>query len=59
MANFLPLIRKQLNKLKQRVFANEIVNLENEQGELLSLYKPSKCLKENECSCIDENCVQN
>ena len=59
MTNFLPLIRKQLSKLKQRVFNNEIVNLENEQGELLSLYKPTKCLKENECSCIDENCVEN
>ncbi len=58
MANFLPIIRKQLSKLKQRVFDNEIVNLENEQGELLSLFKPTACLKENECKCIDENCVQ-
>lgn len=64
MANFLPIIRKNLTKLKQRIFANEIINLEIEQdqgshqGELLSLYKPTTCLKENECSCIDENCVQ-
>jgi len=57
MANFLPIIRKQLNKLKERIFANEIIYLENEQGELLSLYKPTKCLKEQECKCIDENCV--
>ncbi|CAH1756743.1 9099_t:CDS:2 [Entrophospora sp. SA101] len=48
MANFLPLIRKRLSKLKSQVFNNEIVNLENEQGELLSLYKPSKCLKEKD-----------
>ncbi|CAG8835290.1 32094_t:CDS:1, partial [Racocetra persica] len=59
MANFLPVIRKQLNKLKQRVFNNEVVQLKNEQGELLSLYKPTPCLKENECKCIDENCVEN
>ncbi|CAG8461133.1 16965_t:CDS:2 [Gigaspora margarita] len=58
MANFLPLIRKDLNKLKKRVFANEIVNLENEQGELLSLFKPTPCQKEQECKCIDENCVE-
>ena len=59
MKGFLPVIRKQLSKLKQRIFANEIVNLENEQGELLSLYKPSLCQKEQECRCIDENCVSN
>lgn len=57
MVNFLPLIRKDLAKLKKRIFAQEIINLENEQGELLSLYKPTECLKEQECKCIDENCV--
>jgi hypothetical protein len=57
MANFLPLIRKQLTKLKARVFNNEIITLENE-NELLTLYKDTKCQKENECSCQDENCVQ-
>ncbi|RHZ36345.1 phage DNA encapsidation protein [endosymbiont GvMRE of Glomus versiforme] len=58
MASFLPVIRKQLTTLKKRVFSNEVVNLENEQGELLSLYKPTSCQKENECKCIDENCVE-
>src|SRR5437764_7250458 len=58
MDGFLRVIRKDLTKLKKRVFANEVVNLENEQGELLSLYKPTACLKENECICVDENCVE-
>ena len=58
MKDFLPVIRKDLNKIKKRVFANEIVNLTNDQGELLSLFKPTACLKVNECSCIDENCVE-
>ena len=57
MANFLPIIRKDRERLKKRLFANEIINLENEQDELLSLYKPTNCLKEQECKCIDENCV--
>lgn len=58
MNNFLPVIRKQLTNLKKKIFANEIINLENGK-ELLSLYKPSLCSKENECQCIDENCVEN
>src|SRR5438874_4593587 len=58
MEGFLPVIRKDLNKLKKRVFAQEIVNLENEQGELLSLFKTTSCQAERECSCLDENCVE-
>lgn len=57
LKNFLPIIRKQLTKLKARVFNNEIITLETE-NELLTLYKDTKCQKENECSCPEENCVQ-
>jgi hypothetical protein len=63
LANFLPIIRKQLTKLKARVFQNEIVTLEikdekDQPKELLTLYKDTKCQKENECQCPEENCVQ-
>ena len=57
MAGFLPVIRKNLGKIKKRVFANEVVNIE-QGSELLSLFKPTACLKESECKCIDENCVE-
>ncbi|CAJ0868626.1 1354_t:CDS:2 [Entrophospora sp. SA101] len=56
--SFWSVIRKDRLKLKKRVFAGEVVNLENEQGELLSLFKESKCQKETDCLCLDGNCVQ-
>src|SRR5207244_948568 len=53
--NFLPLIRKDREKLKKQVLTNELVQLAINNKELY-LFKNTNCLKS--CNCELENCLE-
>lgn len=57
MNDFLPLFRKDLTKLKKRLFTNEIVQLYSDKSSCW-LYKGTNCQTEKDCNCEVENCVQ-